>query len=157
MKKDLVKGFTIFTLMVALAIVTSIVSANAQSQLRVTADIPFEFVVGNHTMAAGEYTVKALTRGGDALAILGKDNGETVVRLAEPIGAMNKRKPARLVFHRYGQNYFLAQIWTDDNVGRKLAKSKQEVAIERELASIPSKSELTQSTYETIVVIAELR
>jgi hypothetical protein len=157
MNKDLVKGLTIFVLMVALAIVTSVVSANAQSQLRVAADIPFEFVVGNHTMAAGEYTVKAFTRGGGALAILGKDNGETVVRLSEPIDPMGKRKPARLVFHRYGQNYFLAQVWTDDNVGRKLAKSKQEEAMEREFAGIPSKNQLSQRTYETIDVVAKLR
>ena len=32
MNKDLLKGITIFTLMVALAIMTSVVSANAQSQ-----------------------------------------------------------------------------------------------------------------------------
>ena len=156
MKKDLVKGLTIFTLMVALAILTSVVSANAQSDLRVTADIPFEFVVGNHTMAAGEYTVKAFTRGGGALAIVGKNSGEMVVRLADPIAPTNKRKPARLVFHRYGQSYFLAQIWTGDNMGRKLAKSKQEAAMERELAGTPSKSEVAQSTYETIEVVAML-
>ena len=156
MKKETLKGFTIFTLMVALAILTSVVSANAQSQTRLKANIPFEFVVGNHTMAAGEYTVKAVTEGGGALAILGKENGESVVRLTDPIEAMNKRRSARLVFHRYGQSYFLAQVWTGDSIGRTFAKSRQERAMERELASIPSKSELAQSTYETIEVVAVL-
>lgn len=154
MKKDILKGFTIFTLMVALAILTSVVSANAQSQSRVAADIPFEFVVGDQTMAAGEYTIKSVTTEGNALAILGKDNRESVILLVEPIEPMNKRKSARLVFHRYGQNYFLAQVWTGDNVGRKLAKSKQERAMEREFARISSKSEQGQSTYETVEVVA---
>jgi hypothetical protein len=157
MNKDLLKGLTIFTLMLALAIMTAVVSANAQSRMKVVANIPFEFVVGNHTLAAGEYLVQAATSGGVALAIQGSDNGESVVRMAEPIEAMNKRRTARLVFHRYGQSYFLAQIWSGDSVGRQLAKSKQERAMERELASIPSKSELAESPYETIEVVAVLR
>jgi hypothetical protein len=157
MDKNLLKGLTIFTLMVALAIVTSVVSANAQSRMTVSTNIPFEFVVGDHTLPAGEYVIEAVISGGAALAIRGSDNGESVVRLAEPIGAMSKRKSARLVFHRYGQNYFLTQIWSGDSLGRQLVKSKQERATERELASIPSKSELAESTYETIEVVAVLR
>jgi len=156
MNKDLLKGLTVFTLMVALAIVTAVVSANAQSRMKVTANIPFEFVVGGHTLPAGEYIVQAITTGGGALAIQGSDNGESAVRLAEPIQAMTQRRSARLVFHRYGQKYFLAQIWSEDSIGRRLAKSKQERVMERELASIPSKSELAESTYETIEVVAVL-
>ncbi len=49
MRKEVLKGLTIFTLMVALAILTAVVSANAQSQGKLTADIPVEFVVGNQT------------------------------------------------------------------------------------------------------------
>jgi len=157
MDKNLLKGLTIFTLMVALAIMTAVVSANAQSRMKVTANIPFEFFVGGHTLPSGDYIVQAVTSGGAALAIQGSDTGESAVRLAEPIQAMNRRRSAGLVFHRYGQKYFLAQIWTEDSIGRQLAKSKQERAMERELASIPSKSELAESTYETIEVVAVLR
>jgi hypothetical protein len=157
MKKDLVKGLTIFTLMVALAILTAVVSANAQSRMRVAASVPFEFVVGDHTLPAGDYTVETVTSGGAALAIQNSDNRESVIRIADPIEATNKKRPARLVFHRYGHSYFLAQIWSGESTGRKLAKSKQELAMERELAGISSKSELAQSTYETIEVVAVLR
>ena len=62
-----------------------------------------------------------------------------------------------MVFHRYGHNYFLAEVWNGDTAGRQLTKSRQERAIERELASIPSKSDLAQSTHETIVVVAAAR
>jgi len=60
MKKEVLKGLTIFTLMVALAILTAVVSANAQSRYQVVADIPFEFVVGNETLPAGEYYVSSV-------------------------------------------------------------------------------------------------
>jgi hypothetical protein len=156
MKKEILKGFTIFTLMVALAIVTAVVSANAQSSNRVTADIPFEFVVGDKTLPAGEYSVKAANTEGDALMIMGADNGKAAIRLSAPAEEM-KNTGSRLVFHRYGQNYFLAEVWHGDSTGRKLVKSKQERAIERELAAIPSKSELAQSTYETVEVVAVFR
>ncbi len=44
-----------------------------------------------------------------------------------------------------------------DNTGRRLLKSRQERAIERELASTRSKSQPAQSSYETIEVLAALR
>jgi hypothetical protein len=156
MNKDILKGLTIFTLMVALAILTSVVSANAQSQNTVVANIPFEFVVGSQTLPAGEYIVRQVTSDGSALVIQGSANGESAVRLTETINGIKKRTQARLVFHRYGDNYFLAQVWTGYTTGRALAKSKHRRAIERELASIPSKSAPAQSPYETIELVAVL-
>ena len=157
MKKDMLKGFTIFTLMVALAIVTAVVSANAQSRNKVLANIPFEFVVGDKTLEAGAYAVRSATSEGETLLIQGTENGMSAMRMSDPTNQTKSRTHARLVFHRYGQSYFLAEVWDGEQIGRRLAKSKQERAIERELASIPSKSDLAQSTYVTIEVVAVLR
>ena len=156
MKREILKGFTIFTLMVALAILTSVVSANAQSRIRVSANIPFEFVVGDKTLPAGEYSLIPATNGDEALKVQNDENGNAAVRLTEPTIEMKKRH-SRLVFHRYGQSYFLAEVWNGERTGRQLAKSKQERAIERELASIPSKSELAQDLCEIVEVVAVLR
>jgi hypothetical protein len=100
--------------------------------------------------------VRQLTSDGSALVIQGSANGESAVRLTETINGIKKRTQARLVFHRYGDNYFLAQVWTGYTTGRALAKSKHRRAIERELASIPSKSAPAQSPYETIELVAVL-
>lgn len=154
MEKNILKGFTMLMLLVAVALAAAVVSANAQST-PVKANIPFEFVVGDKTLPAGTYTAKPATAGG-ALTIQSADGKNSAVRLSDPTEQMNKSR-ARMVFHRYGHNYFLAQVWNGESSGRELTKSKQERAIERELASIPSKSELAQSTYETIVVVAVLR
>jgi hypothetical protein len=63
----------------------------------------------------------------------------------------------KLVFRRYADQYFLAEVWSAGDIsGRQLMKSKQERAIERELASIPSKGEWAQGGFE-IVEIAAVR
>lgn len=150
MKKEILKGFTMLLLIVALALATAAVSVNAQSRNEVRASIPFEFVIGDKTLPAGEYNVRTITR--DALMIQGTDNGKSAIRLSAATEESKKRTHARLVFHCYGQRYFLAQVWNGEPVGRDLAKSKQERAIQRELAS-----SLAQSRYETIEVVAVLR
>jgi len=157
MKKEILRGFTMLTLMVALALATAAVSANAQSRSSMMANIPFEFVVGDQTLPAGEYNVRAMNAARDALIVQGTENGKSAIRLSNSTGELKDRTHARLVFHRYGQRYFLAQVWDGETVGRDLTKSKQERAIERELASIPSKSDVAQSTYEIVEVVAVLR
>lgn len=156
MDKETLKGLGIFTLMVALAILTAVVSANAQSRNRVIANIPFGFVVGDKTLPAGEYGLIPATAADEALMVQNIESGNTFVRLTEPTMAMTGTR-ARLVFHRYGQAYFLAEVWNGETIGRQLTKSRQERAIERELASIPSKCDLAQSAYQTIEVVAVLR
>ena len=151
MKKQLIKGFTMVMAIMALSMVTAVVSANGQST-SAKANVPFEFVVGDKTLPAGEYLAKPATAGG-ALAIQNADGKGNVVRMTGPT-EQKTRGRARMVFHRYGHNYFLAEVWDIGTNGRELAKSKQERAIERELASITSKSDLAQSTYETVEVVA---
>jgi hypothetical protein len=157
MKTNILKGLTMLLLIVAIAFATAVVSANAQSRTDVVANIPFEFVVGEKSLPAGEYSVKTATVGSPALAIQNLKNGASALRLSEPTDQSKTRTSARLVFHRYGPRYFLAQVWTGESIGRKIIKSREERAFERELASIQSKSEMFQSLYETVEVVAVLR
>lgn len=54
---------------------------------------------------------------------------------SKPVGA-------RLVFNRYGEEYFLSQVWTDGGqLGRELPKSKRERSLEKVLAQHASKPE----------------
>ena len=155
MKKNILKSFTMLTLLVAVALAGAVVSANAQST-SIKANIPFEFVVGDKTLPAGAYSVTTANAAFDALRIQSTDGKNSAVRLSVQTEQKNRSR-SRMVFHRYGHNYFLAEVWNGETAGRQLAKSKQERAIERELASIPSKSDLAQSTYESVVVVAVLR
>lgn len=149
MARQLVKGMTMLLLIVAVAFVTAIVSANAQSR-SARANIPFEFVVGTKTLHAGSYSVTAMP--GDSRVRISSDE-ESVLRLAINAESSKPAEKGKLVFRRYGNRYFLAEVWNaGEQYGQQLLKSKEEKAIERELASIPSKRELALSGYERIEV-----
>jgi hypothetical protein len=153
MAKQITKGLTMLGLMVTLAFVTAVTSANAQSTRRQTADIPFDFVVGDKNLPAGKYDVHSMTAAGEALRIRGIANEKSVVRLSNPITRIEPAQKGQLVFHRYGNQYFLSEVWTAGmSNGRQLLKSAAEKALQREVAGIPSKSDSGQSGYERIVI-----
>ena len=157
MQNQILKGLTMLMLIAAVALMAALVSAHAQSS-SVVADIPFEFAVGGKSLKAGEYSVRAFTANGDALRISNQDSNDTAIRLTDMIQARIAPKQGKLVFHRYGQRYFLSEVWsTGERMGRRLQKSSEERAIEGQLAAIPSKSDLARSSYETVEIVAMVR
>lgn len=134
MRQQILKGLTMLLAVMAVAMITAVASANGQS-VNAKASIPFEFVVGNKTLPSGAYTVKSLTANGEALRIRGINSENSVLRMTTP--AENKARQPMLVFHCYGNRYFLAEVWTASE-GRTLATSKEERAIQKELSRIAS-------------------
>jgi hypothetical protein len=158
MKKELLKGFTMLMLLVGIALATAVVSANAQSNQKVVADIPFEFVAGNQAMPAGRYAFARETAPENGLVVRKDEMKISALLMTSKIEPKSGETDARLIFHRYGERYFLVEVWSGANeTGRQLAKSRQERAIESELASISSKSEWALSRYETVKVVARNR
>ena len=153
MKKQVVKGITMLTTILAIAFATAVVSAQAQSANTVISNVPFEFIVADKTLPAGKYRVNRSI--GNALKIWTSD--AAAFRLTNEIQPSKDRR-ARLVFHRYGDRYFLAEVWTGaGDVGRQLLKSRQERAIEREMSSLISKTEQGECGPELVEVAAVLR
>jgi len=74
------------------------------------ANVPFDFWLGQKLMPAGEYSIYHLSSG--AVWIRG-GNGEltSAVFLAQRISHPTARDEGRLEFTRYGNTYFLFQIW----------------------------------------------
>jgi hypothetical protein len=95
---------------------------------RVTAEIPFDFIVGSKEFKAGKYTVSRLPNGPtiDTLIIRSADNDELANFNVNNVYGKGEPR-ARLVFNRYGDQYFLAQIFDEENEqGSALLKSKAE-------------------------------
>lgn len=158
MKKELLKGLTMLMLVVVLALATAVASANAQSANKVVADIPFEFSVGYKTMAAGEYAVRTILSADDALMIQSADAKVSALRQTEATAQMKNNNHARLIFHRYGEHYFLAEVWNGTNsTGRQLFKSQEERALEGELANLSSPGQIAGNTFEIVEVAATYR
>ena len=158
MTKQTLKTLTMLTLIVGIALAAAMVSANAQvTSTFVTANIPFDFVVGDKTLPAGNYKVSSLTSGGNTLKISSPDGKSAAIRLSDMIPERSQHRTARMVFHRYGQKYFLAQVWTGDDYGRELRRCKTERVLRYELASNTSKTDSANGSYQIVEVVAFVR
>lgn len=108
------------------------VTASAQSGNNIRAQIPFDFYVGDKMVAAGRCTVTAITSDGMALRI-DHDGRQNIAALTNPAKGLDRVANPRLVFHKYGDQYFLAAVWGADGDGRALRESKRERNLRREL------------------------
>ncbi len=156
MSKRIMKNLTMLTLVVVLTMAAAVVSANGQmTSTLVTADIPFDFIVGDKTLPAGKYTVRSAASNG--LRISSRDNESSAMRLSNLAVETSKKRNARMVFHRYGQQYFLAEVWSGDHYGRQLVQSKKQRYLRHELASNASKSDSSKGSFEIVEVVAQVR
>src|SRR5260370_14232325 len=87
-------------------------------------------------MPAGEYRVESVLEsaltGTGQLQRLRQVNGSALMIVSTmSVEARNGNPNPELVFNRYGQTYFLSQIWTGGDQGRQLFKSNPEKGILR--------------------------
>lgn len=94
----------------------------------VKADIPFNFVVGNQVLPAGEYLVTPQGSGNQAILIRSTDSKNAAMIITSRCGSANPSRDTKLVFHTAGGRYFLWQVWAQGYVqGRELPKSSAEM------------------------------
>jgi hypothetical protein len=116
---------------------------HAQSSNRQTANIPFSFNVEGNSFPAGLYSVTRLNPQSDkaVLAIKSADGSVSKVVLTQPVRSGHPQESARLVFSRYGDQYFLSQVWTPaDSTGLELPKSRAEKTLARNIKDTPERT-----------------
>ena len=135
MKNVVANGVAKLGLLAVMMIIAASVSANAQSlNYRLTANIPFDFSVAGEKLPAGKYWINRAPLGnGDAVVqIQNTDGHKTITRLTIPVSTLDPAKDSSLVFHRYGDQYFLSEIWpAGGQTGRVLPKTRAERELER--------------------------
>ena len=161
MKKVVVKGFIKLGLLAVIAIVGAGTSAKAQSlESRLTANIPFDFTVSNKKLPAGEYWIgRATQKNGDAVVRISSVDGHAnISRLTNPVLTSSPKRQAMLIFHRYGDEYFLFQIWpagaTD---GRVLPKSRSEREVENKTNDAIGRVGLKAPNVETVTILVNVQ
>jgi len=95
--------------------------------------VPFDFNVGPDTLPAGDYLVSYASRDTDSPAVIisSRDGRASRVLQMTPVGSGKSRASARLVFNRYGERYFLSQVWTTaERAGLKVRRSRAERTVE---------------------------
>jgi len=141
MKRQIVSLLGVFGLLLVAA------CANAQS-LKVTANVPFNFVVDKATLPAGAYSIESISSAASStLLIQNSDARIQMAVLPNSAQSLNPSESTRLVFHRYADHYFLAQIWVSGNTsGRQFRRSSREAELANNIQ--PS---------ENVIVLASLR
>ena len=81
MGRQIVKGLAMVMLLLTLALATAVATANGQGRHTVAGKIPFEFIVGDKTLAAGQYSMRAIGVAEEALAIQSADGKNNAIRL----------------------------------------------------------------------------
>ena len=129
MKNTFVKGFITAALLVA-AIITAGVSTQAQTlQYKLTVNIPFDFSVSGEKLPAGKYWVSRTNESiGDTVVQIQNADGRPVAnRFSVPISTFKTKNRGELVFHRYGDQYFLSEVWpAGGGTGRAFIKTRAE-------------------------------
>ena len=98
------------------------------------AQVPFDFYVGDRLVAAGECAVKTLTGDEAALRIGNGRQGVNILTNSARERGAGEGRP-RLIFNKYGSQYFLAAVWGADNNGRTLRASKRERSLRKEMTT----------------------
>jgi hypothetical protein len=154
MQKQILKAATILSLVVALTITFAAVPAAADSLGSIRVDVPFEFSAGHGVFPAGKYTIRPA--GGNFNGVIritsedGKASGMLLTNHAESIQSRNE---TALIFHRYGNQYFLFQVWAvGETLGLEIPKSSMERQAARGIEANKGNSARSGQPAEIIIV-----
>ena len=135
------------SLLCAILLATVIASAQGQTLgYRIKANIPFDFTIGNKKLPSGKYSLgRARQFSDDALiSVEDKDGRSKLIRTSIPVLTGDITQQPMLVFHRYGDQYFLYQVWpAGATTGRQFPKSRSEREVEENVGANPSVGNMT--------------
>ena len=148
MKRHAWMALTIVSLLVLLG-----ASAASAGSVELRADIPFNFMAGNNMLPAGTYHVSQAVASHGVLLISNQkpDHGATFVQTISSEKGRTQTE-TRLIFNRYGDRYFLSQVWTAGRIsGYMIPKSSQERELARELAAMGTRG------LEVVSIVASVK
>ena len=128
------------SLTIAIIVVTAVFALNAEAQTsgsqRMRANIPFAFSVGEKTLPAGVYTLSVVNPSSDRQALqIRSQNGRFSAIVQTSAVSAHQINATKLVFRRYGDHYFFAQIEVaGDATALVASRSRSERAARRALA-----------------------
>jgi len=155
MTKQLVKMLATVSFLIGLVVITT-ASANAQSRATpIKVNIPFDFIVADKTCPAGEYTVRRFQQytSDIILEISSRDGRTRLLRLTNSAQTITPKKQVTLLFHRYGDQHFLYQVWQAGSTsGRELIRSRGEQQIVQKSRNAEGLARAMPPVVETVVV-----
>jgi hypothetical protein len=129
--------------MVGLLLPAVVSPISAQLDRPLTAKIPFSFTVCREQLPAGKYTIQhATTSSPHTLVVRGEDGRSVDLACTTNIESAKAVTGGKLIFNRYGDQYFLWQAWwPGDNIGHELVQTDKEKAVIKEFTGSAKKPE----------------
>jgi hypothetical protein len=127
-----------FLILIAIAAFTTVLTTNAfgQAGKTATANVSFDFQIGDRLYPAGQYRIESMNRQSDnilRIRNLGDANKNQIV--VATLANAGKRQTPRLVFQKYGENYFLSNIFLDtEQWGYSIRPSRRQRENQKTLA-----------------------
>ncbi len=108
-------------------LLTAVASSQVSGAKLLKADIPFDFTLGDTTFPSGHYEVSVAWQG----VIWVKGSGDHVKAInSQTVNSGEYAEHTKLVFRRFGDHYFLAQVWMQGaNAGREIPPAREELEI----------------------------
>jgi hypothetical protein len=128
------KRFKFFTtLMLTMLMIAA--TAVAETPEKITFHALFDFTVANRTLPAGNYTIRPLSP--TRLLIRSDDGQESLIVSTFAAQASRTPNATSVIFARYGDQYFLYQIFAQGtDTGRQLSRSQVEVEMAKTAAPV---------------------
>lgn len=135
MSGKFIRRLTMLSLISMFTLCAAVASANAQLSYPVRAKIPFDFSMGDKKLQAGEYRFSRVSADGKIMLVSSVDVNTSVFQSTIGTEVLAAKNESKLVFHRYGDQYFLEQIWTaGERGGTEVLESRSERTIRQQLA-----------------------
>ena len=116
------KTVTTIIAAVGLFLTMAVASVSAQTPTGAEVNITFDFSAGKASLKAGTYVI---IRKSDSMLQIRHANEKRTILVNAPLtmGSRDYRAGERLVFNRYGDEYFLTQVWFTADQGKQLLPS----------------------------------
>jgi len=128
---------------VTLVVLSGMAAAQLIGSSKIVAQVPFEFMVANKTVPAGEYVVQAFTMDGNTLVIRNTEAKVGLVSTSSQTEGKQDASNYALVFKHYGDRYFLSGIKLE---GSKITYCLPESKVQAEL-----RAQNASATEETLL------
>ena len=112
-----------------LGLSAAIQAQSAPEPLVQSLQVPFDFMAGGVSLPAGQYDV--LQVGGPDLIMLRSNDGRAIAMVQViPLSTDPQHSTDKLVFNKYGDKYFLSEVWTTKGAHvHQCLKSRTETAL----------------------------
>jgi hypothetical protein len=127
----------LFLFVLLMSMLILLTAGSVYAQIRMQVEVPFTFTLMDKVFVADTYSVmRPLSSSLDLIQVRSRSS-QAFLRTTYLKARPNLGEKPKFVFRRYGDQYFLAQVWLGGEVGHEIRKCNSE----RQIAKLGSEPE----------------